>query len=60
MSRPRLAFEGSMPAWERLENSFAWHDKRIPRKQIAQGLASAEERAALPPHLLAHDVEESG
>jgi alpha-ketoglutarate-dependent 2,4-dichlorophenoxyacetate dioxygenase len=34
---------------ERLENSFAWHDYAHSRGQIATGLASAEERAALPP-----------
>ncbi len=44
-------------AWERLdaglrqklEKSFAWHDYAHSRKQIAPDLASAEERAALPP-----------
>jgi alpha-ketoglutarate-dependent 2,4-dichlorophenoxyacetate dioxygenase len=44
-------------AWERLEdasrkrlgNSFAWHDYAHSRGQIAPDLASAEERAALPP-----------
>lgn len=44
-------------AWERLEaalrkrvaNSFAWHDYAHSRRQIAPDLASAEERAALPP-----------
>jgi alpha-ketoglutarate-dependent 2,4-dichlorophenoxyacetate dioxygenase len=46
----RLAFErldAGMRA--RLENSFAWHDYAHSRKQIAPDLASAEERAALPP-----------
>jgi alpha-ketoglutarate-dependent 2,4-dichlorophenoxyacetate dioxygenase len=44
-------------AWKRLEaalrkrlaNSFAWHDYAHSRRQIAPDLASAEERAALPP-----------
>ena len=44
-------------AWERLdsdlrrrlEKSFAWHDYAHSRRQIAPDLASAEERAALPP-----------
>src|SRR5689334_7910148 len=44
-------------AWERLEdasrkrlgNSFAWHDYAHSRGKIASDLASAEERAALPP-----------
>jgi len=44
-------------AWERLEdalrkrleNSFAWHDYAHSRGKIAHDLASAEERAALPP-----------
>jgi alpha-ketoglutarate-dependent 2,4-dichlorophenoxyacetate dioxygenase len=34
---------------ERLRNSFAWHDYAHSRSQIAAGLASPEERAALPP-----------
>jgi alpha-ketoglutarate-dependent 2,4-dichlorophenoxyacetate dioxygenase len=34
---------------EKLENSFAWHDYAHSRGQIAPDLASAEERAALPP-----------
>jgi alpha-ketoglutarate-dependent 2,4-dichlorophenoxyacetate dioxygenase len=34
---------------QKLENSFAWHDYAHSRGQIAPGLASAEERAALPP-----------
>ena len=46
----RLAFERLDPDLrERLENSFAWHDYAYSRGQIAAGLASAEERAALPP-----------
>src|SRR5262249_54547473 len=44
-------------AWERLgealrkqlEDSFPWHDYAHSRGQIASDLASAEERAALPP-----------
>jgi len=34
---------------KRLENSFAWHDYAHSRGKIAPDLASAEERAALPP-----------
>lgn len=34
---------------KRLENSFAWHDYAHSRGQIAPGLATPEERAALPP-----------
>jgi alpha-ketoglutarate-dependent 2,4-dichlorophenoxyacetate dioxygenase len=46
----RLAFERlDSDLRERLENSFAWHDYAHSRGQIAAGLASAEERAALPP-----------
>ena len=46
----RLAFERLDAALrERLENSFAWHDYAHSRRQIAPDLASAEERAALPP-----------
>jgi alpha-ketoglutarate-dependent 2,4-dichlorophenoxyacetate dioxygenase len=46
----RLAFERLDPALRRkLENSFAWHDYPHSRGQIAPELASAEERAALPP-----------
>jgi alpha-ketoglutarate-dependent 2,4-dichlorophenoxyacetate dioxygenase len=46
----RLAFERLDPDLrERLENSFAWHDYANSRGRIAAGLASAEERAALPP-----------
>jgi len=33
----------------KLANSFAWHDYAHSRGQIAEGLASPEERAALPP-----------
>ena len=47
----RLAFERLDPALRtRLENSFAWHDYAYSRGKIAPGLASPEERAALPPH----------
>jgi len=46
----RLALEGLEDASrKRLENSFAWHDYAHSRGQIAPDLASAEERAALPP-----------
>jgi alpha-ketoglutarate-dependent 2,4-dichlorophenoxyacetate dioxygenase len=46
----RLAFERLDPALrKRLENSFAWHDYNHSRSQIAAGLATPEERAALPP-----------
>jgi alpha-ketoglutarate-dependent 2,4-dichlorophenoxyacetate dioxygenase len=46
----RLAFERLDPGLRRrLENSFAWHDYAHSRGKIAPGLASAEERAALPP-----------
>ncbi len=46
----RLAWERLDPALRRrLENSFAWHDYAHSRGQIAPDLASAEERAALPP-----------
>ncbi len=46
----RLAFERLDPALrKKLENSFAWHDYAHSRGQIAPGLASPEERAALPP-----------
>jgi alpha-ketoglutarate-dependent 2,4-dichlorophenoxyacetate dioxygenase len=46
----RLAFERlDARLRERLENSFAWHDYAHSRNQIAPDLASAEERAALPP-----------
>jgi alpha-ketoglutarate-dependent 2,4-dichlorophenoxyacetate dioxygenase len=33
----------------KLQHSFAWHDYAHSRSQIAPGLATAEERAALPP-----------
>jgi alpha-ketoglutarate-dependent 2,4-dichlorophenoxyacetate dioxygenase len=46
----RLAFERLDPALrDQLQNSFAWHDYAHSRSQIAPGLASPEERAALPP-----------
>jgi alpha-ketoglutarate-dependent 2,4-dichlorophenoxyacetate dioxygenase len=46
----RLAFERLDPALQaKLANSFAWHDYAHSRGQIAADLASAEERAALPP-----------
>src|SRR5262245_5687353 len=46
----RLAFERLDPALrERLKSSFAWHDYAHSRGKIAPDLASAEERAALPP-----------
>jgi len=46
----RLAFERLDPALrERIENSFVWHDYAHSRGKIAPDLASAEERAALPP-----------
>ena len=46
----RLAWERLDPALrERLQNSFAWHDYAHSRGKIAPDLASAEERAALPP-----------
>jgi len=46
----RLAFERLDPALRaKLANSFAWHDYAHSRGQIAPGLASPEERAALPP-----------
>lgn len=46
----RLAFERLDPALQRkLENSFAWHDYNHSRSKIAAGLATPEERAALPP-----------
>src|SRR5258708_5270230 len=47
----RLAFARLDAALRnRLQNSFAWHDYAHSRSQIAPGLASPEERAALPPH----------
>jgi len=46
----RLAFERLDAALRRkFENSFAWHDYAHSRGQIAEGLATPEERAALPP-----------
>jgi len=46
----RLAFQRLEPALrERLKSSFAWHDYAHSRGKIAPDLASAEERAALPP-----------
>jgi alpha-ketoglutarate-dependent 2,4-dichlorophenoxyacetate dioxygenase len=46
----RLAFARlDAASRNRLQNSFAWHDYAHSRKQIAPGLASPEERAALPP-----------
>ena len=46
----RLAFERLDAALRtKLENSFAWHDYAHSRSQIAAGLATPEERAALPP-----------
>jgi alpha-ketoglutarate-dependent 2,4-dichlorophenoxyacetate dioxygenase len=45
----RLAFARlDAPTQKRIESSFAWHDYAHSRGQIAPGLASAEERAALP------------
>jgi len=46
----RLAFERLDPALQdKLAHSFAWHDYNHSRSQIAEGLATPEERAALPP-----------
>jgi alpha-ketoglutarate-dependent 2,4-dichlorophenoxyacetate dioxygenase len=46
----RLAWERLDPSLrQRLEHSFAWHDYAHSRRKIAPDLASAEERAALPP-----------
>jgi len=46
----RLAFERlDQSLRSKLENSFAWHDYAHSREQIAPGLATPEERAALPP-----------
>ena len=46
----RLAFERLGPDMQKkLENSFAWHDYAHSRGQVAPGLATPEERAALPP-----------
>ena len=45
----RLAFERLAPELQRkLEQSFAWHDYNHSRSKIAAGLATPEERAALP------------
>src|SRR4051812_26781265 len=46
----RLAFERLDPNLRsKIEHCFAWHDYAHSRGQIAPGLASPEERAALPP-----------
>ena len=47
----RLAFErlDAGAAAASCENSFAWHDYAHSRAKIAPGLATPEERAALPP-----------
>ena len=46
----RLAWQRLDPGLRRrLEKFFAWHDYAHSRRQIAPDLASAEERAALPP-----------
>jgi alpha-ketoglutarate-dependent 2,4-dichlorophenoxyacetate dioxygenase len=46
----RLAFARlDAASRNKLQNSFAWHDYAHSRSQIAPGLASPEERAALPP-----------
>jgi alpha-ketoglutarate-dependent 2,4-dichlorophenoxyacetate dioxygenase len=46
----RLAYERlDAGLRHKLENSFAWHDYAHSRSQIADGLATPEERAALPP-----------
>jgi alpha-ketoglutarate-dependent 2,4-dichlorophenoxyacetate dioxygenase len=46
----RLAFARlDVALRNKLQNSFAWHDYAHSRSQIAPGLASPEERAALPP-----------
>jgi alpha-ketoglutarate-dependent 2,4-dichlorophenoxyacetate dioxygenase len=46
----RLAFERLDPTLQRqLEESFAWHDYAHSRGKVAPGLATEEERAALPP-----------
>jgi alpha-ketoglutarate-dependent 2,4-dichlorophenoxyacetate dioxygenase len=46
----RLAYERLDAATQkRLENLFVWHDYAHSRSKIAAGLASPEERAALPP-----------
>jgi alpha-ketoglutarate-dependent 2,4-dichlorophenoxyacetate dioxygenase len=46
----RLAFERLDAGLQaKLANSFVWHDYNHSRSQIAEGLATPEERAALPP-----------
>ena len=46
----RLAFERLDPAQQkRFENTWVWHDYNHSRSKIAPGLATPEERAALPP-----------
>jgi alpha-ketoglutarate-dependent 2,4-dichlorophenoxyacetate dioxygenase len=46
----RLAYERLDAATQkRLENFFVWHDYAHSRGKVAPGLASPEERAALPP-----------
>jgi alpha-ketoglutarate-dependent 2,4-dichlorophenoxyacetate dioxygenase len=46
----RLAFERlDVVLRKKLEGSFAWHDYAHSRSQISPGLATPEERAALPP-----------
>jgi alpha-ketoglutarate-dependent 2,4-dichlorophenoxyacetate dioxygenase len=46
----RLAFARlDAASRNKLQNSFAWHDYAHSRSQIAPGLATPEERAALPP-----------
>src|SRR5207302_879140 len=46
----RFAWQRLDPAlWQRLENSFVWHDYAHSRGKIADDLASPQERAALPP-----------
>src|SRR5664280_58058 len=46
----RLAFERLDPAMQKkAANLFVWHDYAHSRGQVAPGLASPEERAALPP-----------
>jgi alpha-ketoglutarate-dependent 2,4-dichlorophenoxyacetate dioxygenase len=46
----RLAFEKlDADLRNKLDSSFAWHDYAHSRGQIADGLATPEERAALPP-----------
>jgi alpha-ketoglutarate-dependent 2,4-dichlorophenoxyacetate dioxygenase len=46
----RLAFERlDMDLQKKLERSFAWHSYAHSRSQIASGLATSEEQAALPP-----------